>query len=105
MEPSQTVERHEELAILNRGQEKVENAKRIAKECPVGFLIVQDTEAQRVFYKDTNSTREISTNFTDDDIHIASRLLSMSHPDHLDWDRVNTTAAGQRYEVYTARGK
>ena len=105
MEHVDAIERDEELAILNRGPEKVEKAKRVAKDCPVGFLVVHDTEAERVFYKDTNSTREISTDFTDDDIHIASRLLPMRHPDHLDWDRLNTTAAGQRYEVYTAQGK
>ena len=105
MELVQSVERDEALAILNRSREKVEQAKRVAEECPVGFLVVHDTETKRVFYKDTNSAREESTDFTEDDIYIASRLLPASHPDHLDWDRLNTTASGQKYEVYTARGK
>jgi hypothetical protein len=105
MEPVHAVERDEELAILNRGRDKVEKAKRVARDCPVGFLVVHDTEAQRVFYRDTNSVREISTDFTEDDIHIASRLLPAGHQGHLDWDRPNTAAAGRRYEVYTAQGK
>jgi hypothetical protein len=95
----------EDSAIRNRGREAVERAKRVAEECRVGFLIVLDNEEQRVFFRDANSTREVPTSFTEDDIYIASKLLPLHHPCHLAWDKVNSTAAGPRYDVYTAPGK
>ncbi|MBS1853330.1 MAG: hypothetical protein JST79_20715 [Acidobacteria bacterium] len=105
MDHTEMIKRDEELAILNYGQSKVERAKKIANECPVGYLVVHDCETGRVFYKDTNSDRTISTDFTEDDIQIAHRMLPPSHPTHLAWDRLNSTISEPRYVVYTARDK
>lgn len=81
-------------------------ARRIARNCPVGWLIVHEIGTDRVFYRKAGTGEEktgidrIETNFTEEQLSIAHGFVE-GDPDYLCWDARRST---EQYDVYTRRG-
>src|SRR5947209_3835719 len=82
-------------ACLMRAIRKVDvaivQARRIARNCPAGWLIVHEIGTDRVFYRKAGTGEEktgidrIETNLTEEQLSIAQSFVE-GDPDHLDWD-------------------
>lgn len=93
------------LLVLKYGREQVDTARKIAAECPIGYLIYVDRMSGSVFYQDVKSQDQINTNFTKEHIEIVWHGLQPHDPAHIDWDHLNSKASGGKFDVYKARGK
>ncbi len=91
--------------VLKRGREKVDKAKKIARDCPSGYFVFFDRKASRVFYRDAHSPKEILTDFTEEHIDIAHREFSDYDPAFLRWDKLNSEQWHGKFDVYTVKGK
>lgn len=95
----------QEIIELTHGAEAVHEARRIARECPVGFVVVHEVKNDRVYYRHVHSDKEKETDFTARHIRIASRELPSGDPDFLEWDRLNSEAYGTDFNFYKVKGK
>lgn len=86
---------------------EIVQARRIARNCPVGWLIVHETGTDRVFYQKAGTGEKktgidrIETNFTEEQLSIAHGFVE-GDPDHLYWDARRST---EKYDVYTRIGR
>jgi hypothetical protein len=91
-----------EMLVLQHGQEKIDKAKAIARDCPTGYVIVLDRKTGQVFYRDADS--QIPTDFTEEHVRIA-HSFPPGDPARIERDRLNSEASGGKFDVYTVRGK
>jgi hypothetical protein len=76
--------------VEQHGQQKLDEAKRMVNDCKTGYYIVHDRENNSVYYRDAHSENRIDTQYTDEHILIAYRVFPRSHPQHIQWDRMNS---------------
>jgi hypothetical protein len=76
--------------------------RRIARECPIGSLVLHEVEAGRVYYVEEN--QKILTEFTSHDIDDNQHLPDRD-PDFLEWTKGNGDISGPQFDFYTVRGK
>jgi hypothetical protein len=89
------------------GLSKTDEARRIGKNCPVGYLVFLERDTGRVYYRDVHSNNEIDTDFAAEHVDIAHDF-SGEDPDSLEWDFGNSTLntpTGLAIDVYRAKGK
>lgn len=95
----------EELLVRVKGQEKINAAKKMVRECQPGYFIVYDREAGLVYYRHAHSETRIPTEYTEEHIDIACRDFPSQHPEHIAWERRNTEASGHNLDYYRAKGR
>jgi hypothetical protein len=95
----------EELLVLVKGQEKIDAAKKMVRECQTGYVIVYDREAGLVYYRHAHSETRIPTEYTEEHINIAHRDFPPQHPEHIAWERLNTEVSGHKRDYYVAKGR
>lgn len=95
----------DEIIVLTYGKQAVSEARRIARECPVGFVVVHELEDDRVYYRHVHSDEEIETDFKRQHIHIASHVFPPGDPDFLEWNRGNSETHGTNVNFYKVKGK
>ena len=94
------------MSAIRKVDADIVQARRIARNCPVGWLIVHEIGTGRVFYRKTTTGEEktgierMETNFTEKQLSIARGFVE-GDPDHLHWDARRST---EQYDVYTTRG-
>ena len=92
------------MSLMMRPEFDVQQARKIAKGCPVGCLVVHEMGTDNVFYKNVHTNEEIKTNFTADQVEVAHRDIPSTDADHLEWDYGNSMSQ-DRYQVYKVSGK
>lgn len=95
---------HDESINLKWGQEKVDKARQIVRNCPTGYHVVYDEKAVLVFYWEVRSLKEIPTDFTGEHIEIAHRDFLPQDPDYIAFEPHNSKL-GSGFFVYSVKGK
>jgi len=92
----------EERAILSHGNDAVRMAKEMVENCPIGYLIVDDHGAHRVYYKYSVS-QIINTPYTSDHVRIAHRSFNSQHTHYIRWEQLSSEVAKAQRDYYVPK--
>jgi hypothetical protein len=90
--------------MLTKNDLELQEAREIARGCPTGCVVVSEMGKDNVFYKHVYTNKEITTDFTADQVETAHRDIPPIDQDHLEWDHGNSMAQN-KYQVYKVKGK
>jgi hypothetical protein len=96
---------HDEMLVIQHGQEKIDKARAIAGDCQTGYLVFLDRETGRVFYQGTHSRKQVQTDFTREHVDIAWHGFQPDDPARIEWNRLNSEASGGKFDVYIVKGR